>query len=100
MLAKAAGQGFEPRIADASGIARKKCVLLLHHMASAIDINLSLGILPFEVEMVERSSLMKIGTVEIRLPAPDDLLIMKAIAHRIKDRLISRRSRRVTYFSV
>ena len=61
----------------------------MRHTASGTDIDLSLGFLPFEVEMVERSSLVELGPVKLRLPTPEDLIIMKAIAHRHKDLKIS-----------
>ena len=85
LLEKAAVQGIEPRISDPIGFARKSRVLLLRHTASGTDIDLSMGILPFEVEMVERSRLLDIGAIKLRLPTPEDLIIMKAIAHRPKD---------------
>ncbi len=85
LLKEAAKQGIEPRISDAADFARKTRVLLLRHTASGTDIDLSLGFLPFEVEMVERSSLVELGPVKLRLPTPEDLIIMKAIAHRHKD---------------
>jgi hypothetical protein len=43
--------------------------------------------LPFEVEAVERSILYPIGSISVRLPTPEDLIIFKAIAHRPKDLL-------------
>jgi predicted nucleotidyltransferase len=85
LLEAAADQGIEPRIADPIGFARKSRVLLLRHMTSGTNIDLSLGILPFEVEMVERSRLIDIGGLRLRLPTPEDLIIMKAIARRPKD---------------
>ena len=85
LLHDAAEQGIEPRIADPVVFARKSRVLLLRHTPSGIDIDISLGILPFEIEMVERSSLFEIGPVKLRLPTPEDLIIMKAVAHRPKD---------------
>lgn len=85
LLQEAARQGIEPRIPDAIAFARKNRVLLLRHTASSTDIDLSLGILPFEYEMVERSNLVKVGKLQLRLPTPEDLIIMKAIAHRPKD---------------
>lgn len=85
LLEKAAVQGIEPRIADPIGFALKNRVLLLRHVASGVDIDLSLGILPFEMEMVERSTLKQIGTLKLRLPTPEDLIIMKAVSHRPKD---------------
>ena len=51
------------------------------------DIDLSLGILPFEVEMIERSTMLEVGSIMLRLPTPEDLIILKAVAHRPKDLL-------------
>jgi predicted nucleotidyltransferase len=85
LLAEAARQGIEPRVSDPAAFARKSRVLLLRHTASGTDIDLSLGILPFEIEMVERSSMVDIGSIQLRLPTPEDLIIMKAVAHRPKD---------------
>ncbi len=85
LLAEAAKQGVRPRISDPIEFARKSRVLLLRHEASGTDIDISLGILPFEVEMVERSRLVDVGTIQLRLPTPEDLIIMKAVAHRPKD---------------
>lgn len=40
----------------------------------------------FEEEVVERSRLHEFGeALQIRFPTPEDLIIMKAIAHRPKD---------------
>ena len=81
-------EGIEPRIAQADDFARRNRVLLLRHSASQTDIDISLGILPFEQEMVARSQLYEIdATLKIRLPTPEDLIIMKAVAHRPKDLL-------------
>jgi predicted nucleotidyltransferase len=44
-----------------------------------------LGVLPFEIEMVERSKEFEIGPIRLRLPTPEDLIILKAVAHRPKD---------------
>jgi hypothetical protein len=85
LLRAAAMQGIEPRISEAEAFARKNRVILLRHTASGTDIDLSLGILPFEVEMVERSVAVDVGSIELRLPTPEDLIIAKAVAHRPKD---------------
>jgi predicted nucleotidyltransferase len=85
LLEEAAGLGIEPRIADCVGFARKNRVLLLRHSASGTNIDLSLGVLPFEKEMVERSSMVDIGPIKLRLPTPEDMIIMKAVALRPKD---------------
>jgi predicted nucleotidyltransferase len=85
LLAEAAKQGIEPRISDPIAFAHKSRVLLLRHRPSGIDIDLSLGVLPFEIEMVDRSVLVDIGPIKLRLPTPEDLIILKAVAHRTKD---------------
>jgi len=85
LLVEAAKQGIEPRISDPVAFAHNSRVLLLRHTASGTDIDLSLGVLPFEVEMVERSKIVEIGSTKLRLPTPEDLIIMKTIAHRPKD---------------
>ncbi len=77
--------GIEPRISDAEIFARKSRVLLMRHTASGVDIDLLMGMLPFEAEMVERSKIFETGAIKLRLPSPEDLIIMKAVAHRPKD---------------
>jgi predicted nucleotidyltransferase len=81
----AAQEGFVGRIADVEAFARKNRVLLLQHDASGIKVDISLGILPFEAEMVERGQEVLAGKIRLRLPTPEDLIIMKAVAHRPKD---------------
>ncbi len=78
-------EGIETRIEDAEVFARKHRVLLLRHSRSNINIDISLGILPFEEELVEKSSLHQVASISIRLPITEDLIIMKAVAHRQQD---------------
>jgi len=84
-LSEAMKEGIEPRIQDPIGFARKSRVLLLRHTTSNIDIDISLGILPFEIEMVHRSTPVVLGSLQLQIPTPEDLIIMKAVAHRPKD---------------
>jgi hypothetical protein len=79
--------GLFPRITDAEEFARLHHVLLLHHQDSGINVDISMGMLPFEIEAVERSKVYQEGQLEIRLPTPEDLIIFKAVAHRPKDLL-------------
>ncbi len=74
-----------PRISDAADFARKNRVLLLQHRPTEIDVDISLGILPFEEERVKRASTRSFAGLAIRLPTPEDLIIMKAVARRPKD---------------
>ncbi len=77
--------GFTPRINDIETFARKHRVLLLRHEQSGINIDISLGILPFESAAVKRSKIHVIHGLPLRLPSVEDLIIMKAVAHRQKD---------------
>ena len=88
LLMIAQKEGIEPRISQAEDFARRHRVLLLRHTTSQTNIDISLGVLPFEQEMVERSVVYNIDdALKIRLPTPEDLIIMKAVAHRPKDLL-------------
>lgn len=81
-------EGILPRIDQAEEFARRNRVLLLRHTHSQTDIDISLGILPFEEEVVQRSVAHIIDEkLTIHLPSPEDLIIMKAVAHRPKDLL-------------
>ena len=87
LLELAGTVGLQPRLANAMEFARRNRVLLLQHVATGIGVDISLGLLPFEVETVERSVEHQVGAVRLRLPTPEDLIILKAIAHRPKDML-------------
>jgi hypothetical protein len=77
--------GFSPRLSNALPFAFKNRVLLMRHSPSGVDIDISFGSLPFEEESLKRSRPIRIGSLTIPLPSPEDLVIMKAVAHRQKD---------------
>lgn len=87
LLELAANEGLQPRIADALQFAQRSRMVLLRHEDSGINVDISLGLLPFEVEAVERSQEQQAGLLRVRLPTPEDLIILKAVAHRDKDML-------------
>lgn len=87
LIAVAAELGLAPRIPDAESFARRHRVLLLQHSASQVNVDISLGLLPFEEEAVARGTLFAVGGLELRLPTVEDLIILKAVAHRPKDLL-------------
>jgi hypothetical protein len=87
LIAAAEEEGFVPRIRDAEDFARHHHVLLLRHRESGINVDISLGMLPFEKEAVERSIVYQVGELTLRLPTPEDLIIFKAVAHRPQDLL-------------
>lgn len=84
-LEAASAENIQPRIKNADEFARKNRVLLLRHISTEINIDVSLGALPFEEEMVARKIVKSSGTISLSLPTPEDLIIMKAVAHRPKD---------------
>ncbi len=77
--------GIVPRIRSADEFARKNHVLLMHHAASGTNIDIVLGMLPFEKQVIDRSCMITVSSLELRLPTPEDLIIMKTVAHRSKD---------------
>jgi hypothetical protein len=87
ILEMAKENGIEPRTERVIEFAQKSRVLLLWHTASRANIDISLGVLPFEEEVVARSIVHHAGALSVRLPTPEDLIIMKAVAHRPKDLL-------------
>lgn len=78
--------GLIRRIPDVIKFAEKSRVILLRHESSGIDVDILMGMLPFEVEAIERSQEVQLGSHELRLPTPEDLIIFKAVAGRPKDK--------------
>lgn len=85
ILESAQRYGIAPRIADPLEFARRTRVLLLRHLPSSVDVDVSLGALPFEREVIDRSSILEVGSIHLRLPSVEDLVIMKALARRARD---------------
>lgn len=85
LLSAASAHGIGPRIDDPLKFARRTRVLLLRHSRSAVDIDVILGRLPYEIDAISRSSVHDLGGVLVKLPQVEDLLIMKAIAQRPQD---------------
>jgi hypothetical protein len=80
-----AKHGFIPRRDDALAFAKETQVLLVRHQQSGIDADIVFGSLPFEKEAVARATWVNIGGVQAPLPLPEDLIVMKAVAHRPQD---------------
>ncbi len=84
-LQTGATYGFLPRISDAAEFARARRVLLLQHQPTGVTVDLSCGTLPFENEAIARARTLTIGSLKLKVATPEDLIIMKAIAHRPRD---------------
>ncbi len=76
---------FFSRISEPLEFARQSRVLLLKHKPSIIDVDISFAALPFEEKTILNATNIKVKGLTIRLPKPEDLIIMKAIAARPKD---------------
>lgn len=77
--------GFFSRIEGALVFARRSRVLLVHHRPSGVDIDISLAGLPFEEESIAQVKWTKVGKLSLPLPTPENLIVMKAVAHRPQD---------------
>lgn len=77
--------GFIPRLTDCLNFAKKSRVLLIRHKRSGIDVDITFGALAFEKEAISRAVWFDIKKIRLPLPTPEDLIIMKAIAHRSTD---------------
>ena len=84
-LEKAKQFGIVPRIENAEDFAQRSRVLLMRHKESGINIDISMGLIPFERDAVSRKKNESAFGIEIPLPSPEDLIIFKAIAGRSQD---------------
>jgi predicted nucleotidyltransferase len=77
--------GFVARVTNPLDFARKAKVLLIRHEPSGIDVDVTFGALPFEKEAITNAVWVNIRGVRLPLPNAEDLIIMKAVAHRPRD---------------
>jgi hypothetical protein len=84
-MASPYGKGQSSTVNDRSQLAIEgRIVLLQDEMGTGIDI--SLGGLPYEQRVLERSSVWEVPEHgKIRTCCPEDLIVMKAIANRGQD---------------
>lgn len=80
-----ARHSIAPRRRDAVAFARVNLVLLLHHVPSQVELDVSLGWTTFEREAIAARTVIPYGKVKAPMASPEDLLIMKAIAARPTD---------------
>ena len=77
--------GFVPRIGDALDFAGTSRVLLVLHQPSGIPIDVVLGVLPLEDEIVRGAVSVEVAGLRLPLPSPESIVVMKAIARRARD---------------
>jgi hypothetical protein len=85
LVLAASAVNITPRIPDELEFARRSRVLLLQHEPTGIGIDISLGAMPFEAEAIARGKVVDLEGLKVRLPTPEDLIIFKAVSHRLKD---------------
>jgi hypothetical protein len=82
-----AAHGIEPRIPDAESFAQQSFVLLMEHLDSRIEIDLSLASLGFEADALAAAQTVTIAGVAVRVARPEDLVIYKVAAWRPQDQM-------------
>lgn len=73
--------------AGALGMARRRGLLLLHHVPSRLNVNVLLAVTPFHTEAVRAAAHEHIYGLDLRVPRPEDLIILKAFANRGQDQI-------------
>lgn len=85
LLSSAASAGLVSRIDNPLEFATQARILLLRHLDSDVSIDLSLGALPFEKEMIDHSETITVGSLRLHVASPEDLIISKAVPMRPQD---------------
>jgi hypothetical protein len=86
-LRSAEPYGFASRRPDALDFAHQTRVLLIRHVPTGVDVDVLLAALPFEADVISRAQFVAVGRLTLPLPTAEDLVIMKAVAHRPQDLL-------------
>lgn len=77
--------GVLPRIPDADSFAVQSRIVLMIHGSTSIEIDLALIASPFEEQVIANSKKIRFQGLEVKVPAPRDLVVMKAVAGRPQD---------------
>jgi hypothetical protein len=85
LLDAAHSHGFEPRFTGMIELAKQSRMVTFTHVRTGTIVDIALGAMPFEVELIRRSQVHTHGEFSVRLPTPEDLVILKGIAHRPTD---------------
>jgi hypothetical protein len=76
---------FVARIEDAVRFAQQNHVLLLRHAPSGVEVDLSVAWLPFELEAIAASDVVRIHGTPVPVARAEDLVIYKVAAWRPQD---------------
>ena len=76
---------ISPRIDGAVEFARENLVLLLRHLPSGVDVDLSFGWTAFEAEAIATSTQAAYGSTSLPMARAEDLIVYKTLAGRPRD---------------
>ena len=77
--------GLRTVVSDPLAFARKNRLVVLQD-SHGTTIDLSLGVLPFEIETIEKANVIEVATgLSVPIASPEALVVMKCIASRVKD---------------
>lgn len=85
LLRTAESFGLISRIDNPLEFATQARILLLKHRDTSVGIDLSLGALPFEKEMIDSAGIIIVGSLRLRVASPENLIISKAVPMRPVD---------------
>ena len=71
---------------DPVALAMKTRVIVLKAHETGVQVDIGMGFIPLEREIVRHALEMRFGDVTLRVPRPEDLVIMKALAMRTVDK--------------
>jgi hypothetical protein len=74
-----------PRVDDARSFASEHLVLLLRHLPSGVNVDLSLAWTTFELEAIAASTKVRYGSSDYPTARAEDLIIFKTVAARPRD---------------
>lgn len=78
-------RGFSLRFRQGLQFARENHLLALRFDETGVDVDLSLGMLPFEAQALSNSDTRDFQGVQIKVPSVSDLMIYKLVAGRPQD---------------
>lgn len=84
-LQQASQHGLVSRIKNPLAFARQSAMLLLKHEQTGVAVDIAQSRLLFETEALHRAKQIKVKNMSVPVATSEDLIIMKAIAHRPQD---------------
>ncbi len=87
LIAVFANHGIRPRTNDNAEFVLQARLVRLVHATSKIALDVALALLPFEKQAIDRGRRVQYGPLKVRVPRPEDLVVMKSVANRPRDQM-------------